>query len=115
MSDTGRTTFADRLERIDTIHAAGGAFEAEGSLGRSYFDARRPRERRTLPVRALALMLVGALLFKGALLAQIGTETYDRRVAELQAGSALDRVGGWAMQADAPTRWIAAELRTLLY
>ncbi|SOB94366.1 hypothetical protein [Rhodobacter maris] len=115
MSDTGRSDFAHRLERIDTIHAAGGAFEAEGALGRSYFDAHRRRDRRTLPIRALALILIGALLFKGALLAQIGAESYDRRVAELQAGSALDQLGGWAMQADAPTRWIAGELRALLY
>lgn len=115
MSDRGRATFAHRLERIDSIHAAGGAFEADGALGRRYFDAHRPKPRRSLPLRALALLLIGMLLFKGALLAQMGAETYDRRITDLQTGTTLERVGGWVMQADAPSRWIATQLRNALY
>ncbi len=114
MSNADRTSFERRLSRLDQIHAAGGAFEARGALGRSFFDARRQKEGRPLPLRAVAMVLAGALLFKGALLAQIGPETYDQRVSLLAQGNGLERVGAWVMRADAPTQWIAAQLGSLL-
>ncbi|WP_444460779.1 hypothetical protein [Rhodobacter capsulatus] len=107
--------FEDRLARIDRIHAAGGAFEASGALGRAYFDSHRPKERRRFPWRAVAMLLLGMLLFKGAILAQVGQETYARRVEVLRQGSALEQAGAWVLQADAPTRFIASQLRALLF
>lgn len=115
MSDAGRTRFEGRLARIDEIHAHGGAFEANGALGRSYFDARRPKERSKFPWRGVALVLAGTLLFKAAILANIGQEAYDRRVTALVQGNMAEQVGGWILQADAPTQWIAAKLHGLVF
>ncbi|MBZ4022592.1 hypothetical protein CKO11_08995 [Rhodobacter sp. TJ_12] len=103
------------MARIDDIHAAGGAFEANGTLGRSWFDSHRRKARRGLPLRALAFLCIGILLFKGALLAEIGPDTYQARVTLLAEGSSLERVGAWVLQADAPTQWIATQLRAVLY
>ena len=114
MSNADRTSFERRLSRLDQIHAAGGAFEARGALGRSFFDAHRPKEGKPLPLRAVAMVLAGGLLFKGALLAQIGPETYAQRVSDLARGNAIEKVGAWVMQADAPTQWIAAQVGRLL-
>ncbi|SOC15769.1 hypothetical protein SAMN05877809_10854 [Rhodobacter sp. JA431] len=115
MSDAGRNTFERRLARIDTIHAEGGAFEAEGTLGRQWYDSHRRKQRKALPFRAIAMLFIGALLFKGALLAEIGPERYNGRVSALANGSTVEQVGAWALQADAPTQWIAGQLRAALY
>ena len=107
--------FEDRLARIDRIHAAGGAFEATGALGRAYFDSHRPKERRHFPWRALAMLFLGMLLFKGAILAQVGPQIYASRVASLAEGTLAEQVGAWVLKADAPTEFIAAQLRALLF
>lgn len=60
------------------------------------------------------MVLAGGLLFKGAMLAQIGPETYAQRVNDLAQGNALEQVGAWVMRADAPTQWIAAQVERLL-
>lgn len=114
MVDTKVKSFENRLARIDQIHAAGGAFEANGSLGRSYFDAVRPKARRALPWRGVALIFLGTLLFKGTLLASLGPVVYDARVTALAEGSVIERVGAWMLQADAPTRVIAGLIAPLV-
>jgi len=115
MSDHGMKSFEKRLARIDEIHAAGGAFEATGALGRSYFDSMRPRARRAVPFKAIALLFIGALLFKGAVFAQLGAETYDARVATLEQGAIAEQVGAWVLHADPATREIGTLLHGLLY
>lgn len=115
MRNSAQSSFERRLARIDQIHAAGGAFEATGALGRAYFDSHRPKERRAFPWRGVALVFLGMLLFKGAILAQIGPETYAHRVDALAAGNTAERIGAWVLQADAPTRFIAAQLHNLLF
>ncbi|PYF09357.1 hypothetical protein C8J30_109103 [Rhodobacter viridis] len=115
MRNSVHSDFERRLARIDRIHAAGGAFEATGALGRAYFDSHRPKGRRRFPWRAVAMVLLGMLLFKAAILAQIGPETYAHRVETLAAGTTVERVGSWVLRADAPTQFIAAQLHAILY
>ena len=114
MIDAKIKSFENRLARIDQIHAAGGAFEANGSLGRSYFDAVRPKARRPFPWRGAALIFLGALLFKGTLLASLGPIAYDARVTALAEGTLVERLGAWVLHADAPTRLIAGLLMPYL-
>lgn len=115
MRDPQFNEFEKRLHRIDQIHQAGGAFEASGSLGRSYFDSVRPKARRALPLRGVALVLAGALLFKGLMLAEIGQQDYNARVASLADGSIFERIGAWVMHADAATQAIAGVIWPLLH
>lgn len=114
MVDTKLKTFENRLARIDQIHAAGGAFEASGSLGRSYFDSVRPNARKAFPWRGVALIFLGALLLKGTLLAYLGQGIYDARVAELAKGSIFEQAGAWVLHADTATRVIAGLLAPVI-
>lgn len=115
MTDPNIRNFETRLQRIDQIHAAGGAFEAAGALGRSYYTSVQHRPRRSIPWRGLAFVFTGALLFKGALLAQMGEAAYSARVASLAAGGLADQLGAWVLRADPVTQQIAATLRPLIY
>ncbi|WP_417809194.1 hypothetical protein [Thioclava sp.] len=115
MAKTDMNDFEKRLNRIDKIHEAGGAFEATGSLGRSYFDSMRPKSRRGLPLRGLALLVAGILLVKGMMLAQIGAEEYSNRVAILANGNMVEQIGAWVLHADPATRYIASVLSPLIH
>jgi len=115
MAKTDMNEFEKRLSRIDKIHEAGGAFEANGSLGRSYFDSTRPKSRRALPLRGLALLVAGILLVKGMMLAQIGAEEYAKRVANLADGNMVEQVGAWVLHADPATRYIASVISPLIH
>ena len=114
VADPNIESFEQRLARIDKIHEAGGAFESTGTLGRAYFDATRPRRRRGVSLRALAFLFAAALLFKAAIMAQLGSEGYDERVAALAKGSMPEQVGAWVLQADPVTQRLAGYLQSIL-
>lgn len=114
MADVKLKNFETRLARIDQIHAAGGAFEATGALGRSYFDAVRPKARRSFPWRGTAMIFLGALLFKGTLLAYLGPVIYNARVSSLADGTIFEKAGAWVLMPDNATRFIAALLSPFL-
>lgn len=113
MSDMGLKTFENRLERIDKIHAAGGAFEATGALGRSYFDSVRPKGRKVIPLRALALLLGGVLVFKAAVFAQLGGAVYQERIAALGQGNMAEQAGAWVLTADPITQILGALIASI--
>ena len=115
MAKTEITDFEKRLSRIDRIHDAGGAFEANGALGRSYFDSMRPKARRSLPLRGIALLLAGALMLKAVMLAQIGATEYAARVDLMAQGNLAEKTAGWVMSADAPTRYIAGVIGSVIH
>ncbi|KFE35777.1 hypothetical protein [Thioclava atlantica] len=114
MRDSQLNDFERRLQRIDQIHQAGGAFEASGSLGRSYFDSMRPKARRALSLRGLALIAAAALLVKGVMIVQIGAERYGAKVERLAQGSEAERIGAWVMRPGPLTTLIADNLRPIL-
>lgn len=114
MRDPQINEFRKRLHKIDEIHQAGGAFEATGALGRSYFDSMRPKARRSIPLRGIALVLAGMLLVKGAMLAQVGAENYQARVERLGGGNVVEKLGSWVMHADPVTRKIASYIRPMI-
>lgn len=115
MTDRNLQDFESRLHRIEQIHQAGGAFEAAGSLGRAYFDSVRPKSRRAFPLRATALILCGALLFKAGTFAQIGPEAYGEKVAALASGGAANAAAAWVLKPDPVTRNLAGVIRPLIY
>ena len=58
-------------------------------------------------VAALFLLVVGFVL-KGAIFHATGAELYNARVADLRGSEGMvEQVGGWVMQADPVTLWVA--------
>jgi hypothetical protein len=113
--DRGLRDFESRLGRIEKIHEAGGAFEANGALGRSYFDSVRPRPARHIPWRGLALIMAGTLLFKATLFAQIGEDAYNQRIAALAAGNIGEQSVAWVLDDGIFTQKRARFIRSFLY
>ena len=115
MSDPNLANFYGRIARIERAHAKGYGFEANGTLGRSHYF-RPVRQRRPL-LRLTIFAFVCVFGLKGAILYNLGAESYDARVARLQTGKDFDKLGAWFMQADPVTIWVAtriAEIRTRL-
>jgi hypothetical protein len=115
MSDPCIAEFNNRVARIHKARSKGYAFEAEGTLGRSFYTKARRRPRRSLPlVRPVVVLLVLGTLLKAIFLHQLGAGAYDMRVAHLLEGEGFDRIGGWLMQADPVTKTVAHEIATLV-
>lgn len=113
MSDPSIADFNTRIARIRTARAKGHGFEAEGTLGRSFYTRSDPRFRRRLRIpvlRPLVFALVFGTVLKALFLHHLGAPAYDARVAGLTAGSGIDRIGGWLMQADPVTSSLARQI-----
>ena len=115
MVDRNLQNFYGRIGRIEDIHRAGGGFEAEGTLGMSYYNARRRRPRRRIgllgPLAVVAMCVVGV---KAVVHATIGAELYEERLADLRGGEGIARAGAYVLEADPVTLAIADRLRNLL-
>ena len=108
MADPNMADFYGRVARIQTARAKGYGFEASGTLGRSYYHKAAPKRRSFLG--PIVFLLVCGFLLKGVMYQQIGAQTYTTRVAGLMASEGVDRVGGWLMQADPVTVYIAGKV-----
>lgn len=108
MSDPNLVDFYGRVARIERARAKGYGFEANGTLGRSHY-LRPVRQRRPM-LRILIFAFVCVFGLKGAILYQVGPESYEALVARLQTGQEFDRLGAWLMQADPVTVWVAKQI-----
>jgi len=109
MSDPNMAEFYKRAARLETQRARGKGFESPGALGRSYYY-RPPRKRRSVLWPALFLLAMGFLL-KAAIYYGTGPDLYNSRVADLRAAPGIvEQAGGWLMQADPATQWLADEI-----
>lgn len=108
MSDPNMTEFYRRASRVEHDRARGLGFEAPGVLGRSFY--RRSAQKRSVFWPAIFVVLA-AFSLKGAILYWTGPDLYNSRVAELrQASSVVDQAGGWIMQADPVSTWLAEKI-----
>ena len=114
MAESHYPSFDERIARVQKLHAAGEVFLAQDGPRK---PVKRPRKPRLSGwwLQPLAMVLAGALLFKGALFAQLGSEIYAARVEKLQQGSAIDRVAAWVLYADGATQKIGKALHPLVY
>lgn len=111
MTDPNLGEFYTRIARIEKARAKGYGFEADGTLGRSYYSR---HGRRRIPVLGPLLMI--GLCFagmKGVMHYKIGDTLYDQRVELLLQGEGLERLGGYLMQADPVTLFISRQLQQL--
>lgn len=110
MFDPGLNEFHGRLRRIYKIRRRGGAFEAAGTLGRSYYVQRRSPSF----FRPILVFLAVSLVLKAGLLMHIGETDYKERVARLAEGTQLEQAGAFVMQADPITVWLSVQMRDIL-
>ena len=108
MTDPNMTDFYGRVARLQKARAKGYGFEAPGALGRSYYH-RPASRRRSILVPVLFLLICGFLL-KGLIYHSVGAQSYEDRVVSLMAGKGVEPVGGWLMQTEPVTMFVAAQI-----
>ena len=106
MSDPNMKDFYSRVGRIERAHALGFGFEADGTLGKSYY--------RRLPVKRRPAFRVGIFLLfvcfglKGAIHYHLGEAGLADRVAQIEARGGFDAVQGFLMRPEPVTRFISS-------
>ncbi len=106
--------FDSRLRKIDRKRArlANGYKSKVSKDGLIVF---KPKRRQAgFPLRALVLLIIGFFVFKGMIMAHIGTSLYEQRVAALMEGTLVEQAGAYVMQTDPVTERIAQKLRPFL-
>ncbi|MGB3178920.1 MAG: hypothetical protein WBH14_13610 [Albidovulum sp.] len=114
MVDKNLQNFYGRVGRIERIHDAGGGFEANGTLGMSYYNARKRSKRRVGLLGPLALILMTIIGIKAAVYTTLGPDAYSLRISTLQAGTTADQIGAYVLQADPLTVMVADQVRSLI-
>lgn len=112
MYDPNLVDFYSRVAKYESAQAQGFGHEAPGTLGRSVTYGLR-KSRRRLRVMPLVFVAVAAIGMKAVILHHVGAASYEERVARLQAGQGFDRLGGWLMQVDPVTAYLAEKIATL--
>lgn len=107
MADANMHNFAERLSRINKHHAqiARGHVTTVNKDGLIVVKPRRQVHR--FPWRGLMFTLALVMVFKGAIFMSLGQEAYDLRVENLRAGTFVEQMGAFVMQADPATIWIS--------
>lgn len=107
--------FMSRVRRLERKHnaMAHGYTARIGSDGLIVVAPQKKLESR-MPLRAVVLFLGAFLLFKGFLIASIGLDSYQDRVAKLQAGSVLEQGGSYVMMVDPLSRLISEKIGPVL-
>lgn len=95
--------FDKRLKRIVRRHdkMANGVVKTVNSDGLIVVKPRLYKPR--FPLKGLMAILILGFLFKGFLFAQLGEAAYADRLAVLQSGTVMEKVGAWIMQPDPVT------------
>ena len=110
MNDPQLREFFGRLHRIEKIHRRGGGFEADGTLGQSYYTKLRLQNQRRPILRPAVVFVSVILLFKSVLLAAIGEQAYAEKLVGLRQGDIVEQVGAFIMAVDPLTSTLAAIL-----
>jgi hypothetical protein len=111
MYDTNLVNFYSRVASYEKSQAKGFGHEAPGTLGRSVTYGLR-KARRRIRVMPLVFVAFAAFGLKATILHSVGAEAYEARVAGLSAGQGFDRLGGWLMQVDPVTAFVAEKIGT---
>lgn len=109
MYDTNLVDFYSRVATYEKSQAKGYGHEAPGTLGRSVTYGLR-KARRRIHVMPLVFVVLAAVGLKATILHSVGTASYESRIAALSAGQGFDRLGGWLMQVDPVTGFVADKI-----
>jgi hypothetical protein len=108
MTDPNMTDFYGRVARIQKARAKGQGFEAPGALGRSFYYRAAPQRRSVL--MPVLFLLLCCFLLKGMIYRSVGAESYNDRVTLLMAGTGIEPLGGWLMQTEPVTVFVADQI-----
>ncbi|WP_238363850.1 hypothetical protein [Mesobacterium pallidum] len=98
--DQSMANFGKRLSRIEKQHdkkSRGVRAKLDKATGLVTME---PKSSVKMPVRGVALTILGFVLFKSILLWQLGTEPYQQRIDALADGTFVEQAGSFIMQAD---------------
>lgn len=92
LSRRGRNTIVARVQQNGVIYA------------------KAKRRRRYVPIKGIALMVLGFFAFKAFMLAANGPAAYEDRLALLQEGTAIEAAGARVLGIDPVTQFIADQV-----
>ena len=106
--------FNERLRRLSRKHRAMGRGYIMRLMPDGLIVAEPVKVRIQLPYRVTTLLIVALFVFKGFLLASLGTQTYQERLFVLKDGTIIEQAGAWLMQADWVSVFIADRIKPAL-
>jgi hypothetical protein len=106
--------FDERLRHLASKHRA----MSHGYVTRMQPDGliiAKPRRRQVrISGRSIFLFVAAFIGFKAFLVANLGPQAYDDRLARLQAGTVVEQAGAFAMQPDPLTMYFAKQIGPIL-
>ncbi|MEX0370825.1 MAG: hypothetical protein AB3N09_09355 [Tateyamaria sp.] len=106
--------FEERLSTLGRKHAAmGNGYTSKVRSDGLIVVQPKRRARRGFPIKGLLALALGFFVFKAFMLASLSEITYNERVAKLAQGSQLEQAGGYVMQVDPVTRFLAGFIEPL--
>ena len=114
MSGLDYVEFQKRIARIERARALGRGFEAEGTLGRSFYHKPARKSRRLPLVQPLFSIFVLGTTLKALMILNVGIPDYLSRVEALTSGDGFGRLGSWVMQADPITLATADAIKAMM-
>jgi hypothetical protein len=99
MSESQLMEFYKRVAQYERARSQGYGFEADGTLGRSYFH--RPKRRSLFRMAAGAGAVVFILLaLKAGIILFVGEGIYADRIERMNNGQDIDRLGAAILKID---------------
>ena len=106
--------FGERLHLLERKHRA----MSQGYVAYIQPDglivARPKRRTSRISGRAVIIAALAFIGFKAFLIANLGPQTYDERVGRLRDGTLVEKAGGFVMQADPLSTYVALQIGPIL-
>jgi hypothetical protein len=109
MDDANLVKFYSRVADHQTSHGKGYGHEAPGTLGRSVTYG-VPKKRLRLRLMPVVYVAIAAFGLKLGILNAMGPAAYQDFVAQLSQGQGFGRLGGWLLQVDPVTAYVAEKI-----
>lgn len=102
--------FDRRVRKLDRKHNA----MSQGFVTRMRKDGlivvQPKRKGFRFPVKQVVFLLAAVILFKAFLLANLGPDVYNIRLAKMQDGTIVEQVGAAFMQIDPASEYLASQI-----
>ncbi len=106
------TDFDQRLRRIAKDHDRLSTGRSRHKIGKDGLIVSRRKwlSMPRFPLKSLLLLAAGFIVFKAVVVHRLGTAAYEERLANLNTENTVDQVGGFLMQLDPATLWVAQQI-----